>query len=515
MSDDLVRDAASCVICGKVHPDIPGCDERLGGKYLVVRELGRGGMGCVFEALNATEIVPGHPLNDRVAVKVLLPEYASVGEIVGRFAKEAQAAAALGGENIVKVHDCGQTKGGGCYLVMEYLVGEDCQSLLARHPRGLAVAEAIDIVVQSCHGLQHAHEKGLIHRDLKPANLFLTSRRDGTRLVKILDFGIAKHRSVGNNHAGTRAGGLLGTIGYMSPEQIRDPAAVDARSDVYALGVILYELLSGRRPFEASEADLRNDLLLKILYQEATPLGVLQPALPKPLCDLVHRALTRDPGDRPASVQALEDELRRFAVTPSIAPAARGPTRPMDLTKRSEETLAYAPTVAAPRRELTTNAPVVPNRQVSDPRDGPRSRRLRHGLTGAVLLSLALAGLGWLKALLAPASVADAPAAASGAREDPASRTTSEQEPALRLDQTAAHPSVTARGTAPEPPRSAPAPGARLKTAGAPRRTATGTPLEPPRPSAPVPAVASPVPAVASTSPTPLPKARGAFDDRK
>jgi serine/threonine-protein kinase len=502
------RERDRCVICGQSHPEISGCNERVGGKYVVKRELGRGGMGCVFEALNVTEIVPGHPLNDRVALKVLLPEFASDGVIVGRFVKEAQAAATLGGENIVKVHDGGQTRAGGCYLVMEYLEGSDCQSLLAKEPRGLAVADAVEIVVQACRGLRHAHEDGLVHRDLKPANLFVTSRRDGTRLVKILDFGIAKHRSAGAEQSKTSADYLLGTVAYMSREQLRDAGKVDARSDIYALGVILYELLSGRRPFEA---DNQRELMAKILSEEATPLAALQPILPQGLCKLVHRALAGDPGRRPASVQELEVELRRFAASPTVPMAPHRAAAPNDVTRASEATLAHAPTALAPRAEPTTNAPVVPPGEERAARDVPRSGRVLVWVMGAALVSLVGSGI-WLAVSPSPAEeLSPSAAEASPAPSVPASAPEPTQPPPVTPFPIAAESqsSPKALGTVRDPPSSSKRSATVKAVASNPSRAGAATASTPLSPSQKAPAVAS-TPISAPTR-----KRGGAFDDRK
>jgi serine/threonine-protein kinase len=363
----------------------------VGGKFEIVRELGRGGMGCVFEAVNVTEIVPGRPLGKKVAIKVLLPKYSYDDEIADRFGREAQAAARLGGESIVEVSDAGRTPAGGLYFVMEFLEGKDCYRLLTEHPRGLPIGEAVEIVVQVCRGLRQAHEEGLVHRDLKPANLFLVSRIDGARLVKILDFGIAKHRPQEGDQQ-TRAESFIGTPAYASPEQIRDASKVDARSDVYALGVILYELLSGRRPFEA-ESD--SELGHRILYAAPAPLSVAKPGLPKLLCDLVHRTISRDREERPQSVRALELELAPFAVSSPARVASRGATETPEKTKVGREALENAPTAAAPRAEVTTNAPVMPALGFSTPRERGSTWLARSWgwVLAAALLIVVIAGL--------------------------------------------------------------------------------------------------------------------------
>ncbi|MEO8700367.1 MAG: serine/threonine-protein kinase, partial [Kofleriaceae bacterium] len=212
----------------------------VGGKYQIDRVMGRGGMGVVVAARNLV-------LQQKVALKFLLDEAAREPSVVARFVREAQASAQLRGEHVCRVSDVGELDDGAPYMVMELLDGQDLASVLASHGP-LPVSLAVDYVMQACQGIAEAHALGLIHRDLKPANLFVTQRTDGSALVKVLDFGIAKSQTEVGAHL-TQTMAVLGSPGYMSPEQLRASRDVDVRSDIWSLGVILYELISGERPF--------------------------------------------------------------------------------------------------------------------------------------------------------------------------------------------------------------------------------------------------------------------------
>lgn len=226
-------------------PDVPRPGDVLAGKYRVERILGAGGMGVVLAAWHLV-------LERRVAVKFLLPAAAQLPDAGARFLREARAAAALEGEHVARVLDVGTLDHGAPYMVLEHLQGADLAAVLKE--RGpLPISEAVDLLLQAGLAIAEAHARGILHRDLKPKNLFLTRRPDGTPLVKVLDFGLSKilQGTQGPADASLTATGLIaGSIHYMSPEQIRSLKHADARTDVWALGVIFYEMLGGRRPFQ-------------------------------------------------------------------------------------------------------------------------------------------------------------------------------------------------------------------------------------------------------------------------
>jgi serine/threonine protein kinase len=341
-----------CWICGNTHPPGVPCtaalDCRIGtlldGKYTIKRELGAGGMGKVYEAQHAH-------IGRRVAIKFLLPEYAAHPEIVRRFENEARAAGSLEHENIAAVLDFGQTDEGARYLVMEFLAGQDCEKVLSKEGP-LPVTRAVNIVLQVCRGLSVAHQADIVHRDLKPANLFLIKRPDRSELVKILDFGIAKLRKA-NDQPGTVTGLTLGTPYYMSPEQARGDKNVDLRTDVYALGVILYELLSATRPYEGNSF---LEIINSILHEQPPPLQSKRQGLPDGLVDVVRKAMHRDLSQRVQTVADLGEALIPFAGMPVVSfhsqPAA------VAVADTGENTLASG--AASVQQTASTTAPVTP-----------------------------------------------------------------------------------------------------------------------------------------------------------
>jgi eukaryotic-like serine/threonine-protein kinase len=295
---------------------LPSLGTTLAGKYRLERKLGQGGMGAVYEATHLR-------LGQRVAIKMVLPEVAKRPELAYRFDREARAAAALRGRHTARVFDVDTSPEGLPYLVMEYLEGHSLGDELKR--RGpLPVDEAVRYLREACEGVDEAHRAGIIHRDLKPANLFLSTEEQG-RIVKVVDFGIAKIRDAGNADHHTATGAAIGTYAFMSPEHARSPRSVDARSDVWSLGVVLYQLLSDELPFQGESVI---NLLYAIMAQAPPSLRAARADVPEALAALIERALCKEPEGRVQTVRELSDALAPFerASASRIASTSRAPT---------------------------------------------------------------------------------------------------------------------------------------------------------------------------------------------
>jgi len=435
-------------------PLSPG--ELLAGKYRIERLLGAGGMGTVYAAYHEL-------LRQRVAVKLLKAEIADNAGALARFLNEARAAASIQNEHVARVMDVGQLEGGTPYMVLEYLEGTDLAVLLDR--RGpLPVAEAVDYVLQALEALAQAHSAGIVHRDLKPANLFVSAQPSGDALVKVLDFGISKANALlSPDGAITTTESILGTPSYMSPEQLRSTKNVDHRTDVWALGVILYELLAGRPPFAGSTVGER---LVAVIEQPIPPLRSVRPDVPPELEDVVMRCLARDLRARTQDVAQLATELAPF-----------GPPGARDRAQRVRRTLGAErePSGARERTatfmhgaEVSTGSPNSGQTETAWRQEDrvPRSGRRGPGkwiwpvIVGVVAI-VALAGGAWR--LVAGPQVVPVEAKPSSAPEAPA------PEPALAPEPTFPAPSVTTAiprtppavaGKAKEPRRETPRPGA-------------------------------------------------------
>src|SRR6266545_3863977 len=307
---------------------IPPEGSILAGKYRVERVLGKGGMGVVVAAMHLQ-------LGRRVALKFLRAEACENRDVVERFIREARAAVQIHTEHVARVIDVGELENGSPYMVMEYLAGADLAEVL-RTRGGLPVVEAVDYVLQASEAIAEAHALGIVHRDLKPANLFLTQRADRSPLVKVLDFGISKALQGSPLAASTSMTGTLVTMGspvYMSPEQVRSAKDVDIRTDIWALGVILYELLTAGPVFEAETI---SELIILIATQTPPPIGTKRPDVPPELEKVILCCLQKDREQRYPSVAALAHALRPF-----------GPERAGQSVERIARILGQDPEIVA------------------------------------------------------------------------------------------------------------------------------------------------------------------------
>jgi serine/threonine protein kinase len=304
-----VIDRATPVTIGRLFAD----------KYRVDGVLGNGGMGMVFAATHLQ-------LETRVAIKLLRADLSRTQTATARLLREARATAKINSDNVARVLDIGTVDWGGLYIVMEYLEGEDLAAILRKQPRR-PPPEAVGYLLQACEGVRAAHARGIIHRDLKPSNLFVTKDSSGAPRIKVLDFGFSKlvdpttgRPIVTRGGQLTRPDSMIGSPVYMSPEQLIDPSTVDMRTDVWSLGVILFELLAGRPPFQAKALP---ELCNLILNEQAPPLLSLRSDLPPELGAIAERCLGRTPAERYKNVAALAKDLALFASPGHASPPPR------------------------------------------------------------------------------------------------------------------------------------------------------------------------------------------------
>jgi eukaryotic-like serine/threonine-protein kinase len=322
----------------------PATGDVIADRYRVEHVLRAGGMGVILKAEDLH-------LGQVVAVKLLLPALAQDKATLARFQRETRALARLHSEHIAHILDSGTDVALGPYLVMEYLHGADLGDVL-KSAGSLPVAQAADYVIQACKGLSAVHALGIIHRDLKPSNLFLARGEDGSEIVKVLDFGIAKAIGddlLGLDHVLTEPNMAIGSPRYMSPEQVRSAKHIDTRADIWALGIILYELVAGRPPFDSAAASA---LCAAIVVDEPPDLRRFAPHAPLEFVALVCRCLSKKPADRVTDVGELVARLLPFAELESRRPLAL--PAPLARTSTADET-KHPPSSTAPlAQELTS-----------------------------------------------------------------------------------------------------------------------------------------------------------------
>lgn len=323
---------------------LPRPGDLIATKYQVEEVLGHGGMGVVVAARHTV-------LQQRVAVKFLLPAATKFPGATARFLREAQAVVALQSEHVARVYDVGTLESGAPYMVMEHLAGSDLARLLT-HRGTFQLDEAIDYVLQACEAIAEAHSIGIIHRDIKPANLFLTRRPEGSPLVKVLDFGISKvplPEGPPQENALTATNVVAGSPHYMSPEQVRSLKLVDARTDIWAIGVTLYELLTGHRPFNGPTPGA----ICASVAADAPPApSKLRTDLPLLLETIILRCLEKDLTRRIQTLAEFAYALRPIAPQRSMASIER-------ICRLLPEKLldTATPTIPLPRRGVANPGP--------------------------------------------------------------------------------------------------------------------------------------------------------------
>jgi serine/threonine-protein kinase len=290
----------------------PGPGDVIGGKYVIEGPCGRGGLAVVYAAMQME-------LDRRVAIKMLLPEWAGDAEVVERFLREGRASTRIHSEHVVRVFDVGTTASGAPYLVLEFLQGQNLEDVVT-HWGPIAVPTAVDWVLQASEAIAEAHAVGVVHRDLKPANLFLTQRADGSSCVKVIDFGLSKLLEPAVTGTGaaakiTLATEVMGSPHYMAPEQLRATRDADARVDLWALGTVLHELITGLPPFVGHTVP---EIYAAVLTQSPAAITSTRGPVPEGLQQAVLRLLEKDPAARYANIAEMA-----HAIAPFGTPAAR------------------------------------------------------------------------------------------------------------------------------------------------------------------------------------------------
>lgn len=479
--------------------------EVLAGKYRIDRVLGQGGMGIVVAATHVQ-------LRQRVAIKFLL--HGARGDIVTRFLREARAAARLKSEHVARVLDVGELPNGSPFMVMEFLEGSDLEGVLAR--RGpLPIEEAIFHLLQACEAIAEAHAAGIVHRDLKPANLFLASTPDGSGSIKVLDFGISKDTTEEIDNASpslTRTTAVLGSPSYMAPEQMRSTRDANVRADIWSLGVILYELLTGEVPF-AAESFV--ELALKVISEEPPAPSSYRADLPPTLEAAILRCLQKDPAARFENVTELAFAIAPFGTAAATAYAERI-ARVQGLSPRPASTLPPTPLSTGTLRGTQVMGGTRQAGTISatgwaggaPPKAPSRRTRAKLLIVGAAVGGLAIVG-GAAMVLRGedPATPAPATSPPKVKKDAPSAPKPAEPTAEAKVIEPLAEPAALDPETTPEPPAEEPQ-GVQEEespTQPAPSAQAATPPVKKPKPS-PAPAPAPPKPAPQATTPPPAPK---------
>jgi serine/threonine-protein kinase len=349
-----------------------GAGTVVAGKYRIERELGTGGMGVVVAATHLQLATP-------VALKFLHRDMTQNQNVVDRFMREARASAQLRGENVCRVSDVGMTETGQPFMVMELLAGQDLGSVLTING-ALPLTTAAEIIMQACIALGEAHAMGIVHRDIKPGNLFWTQRPDGSALIKVLDFGVAKApEELKLNLTSTQ--NVIGSPGYMSPEQLKSSKTVDVRTDIWSLGVVLYELVSGKKPFEAQSI---TELALKVAMD---PAPALSAGIPPTFESVILRCLEKEPQRRFTDVAELAQALAPFV----------GPTRGAELAyavarvvRRPPMLAMQPPSIATTPTTLRGASGVVAGSQISTRRNWRLPAIIGSGAAAGIVIALVM-----------------------------------------------------------------------------------------------------------------------------
>ena len=470
---------------------LPG--DVLDGKYRIERLVGEGGMGQVLAATHLG-------LGQQVAIKIMLAEKASDTDSVERFLREARAVVMLKSSHIARVYDVAKTPAGLPYIVMELLDGKDLVTVLLESG-ALPYADAVDVILQACDALAEAHGLGIIHRDLKPENFFLSRRRDGTPHVKLIDFGISKLGIEANHKSGrrvvTQENTVLGSPTYMSPEQVRNSKSVDERSDIWSIGVSLYELLTAAEPFGAESIP---EIFVNVLTVTPVAPDQLVAEIPPDLSAIVMRCIEKDPAARFQSVGELASALFRFGTgkPSSVAPTwgdttgDKAPDSQSSLVGRLGPATSPGFNISGIRNlqpaiepVASSPAPMSVSQTIAEtpPAKSGRGRLVALSLAAVVLLSAGGAAAWWkLRPTQAPeatAGTAALPSAVVLAAAPPADTTPSAEPPPVASASSASSATAaraaapaTARGVRAGAPKPAVAPRAVTGSSAAPKPSA-------------------------------------------